>query len=232
MAKCNIEMPEEVANPKPEFIPRLILLVLGMPWMNIIRKLGQFCRKLLCGQTSEGMYEVLEYESTLELLDKQGKRAMFQKREKVRYLQDNIIAYQDQAWGDGKILLNYRVTPGKAVDVYKPGRKSYILISLHGIKNKGDTDEFNIEWDLINGFLRRRELWDTDVSHPTKWLMLRVIFPKNRPPLNASIIEGIRQRTHTLGVNSRVRLADGRWLIHWKTDHPRLYEQYGVQWEW
>jgi len=54
------------------------------------------------------MYEVLEYESTLELKDRGGKRATFKKREKVRYLQDNVIAYQDQAWGDGEILVNYR----------------------------------------------------------------------------------------------------------------------------
>ena len=54
------------------------------------------------------MYDVLEYESTLELKDRGGKRATFQKREKVRYRQDNIIAYQNQAWGDGEVLLNYR----------------------------------------------------------------------------------------------------------------------------
>jgi hypothetical protein len=31
-------------------------------------------------------------------------------------MQDNVIAYQDQAWGDGEILLNYRCTPGTPVD--------------------------------------------------------------------------------------------------------------------
>jgi len=30
----------------------------------------------------------------------------------VRYLQDNVIAYRDQAWGDGEILVDYRCTPG------------------------------------------------------------------------------------------------------------------------
>jgi len=58
--------------------------------------------------------EVLEYESTLELKDRGGKRAIFKKREKVRYLQDNVIAYQDQAWGNGEILIDYRCSPGTA----------------------------------------------------------------------------------------------------------------------
>ena len=45
--------------------------------------------------------QYLEYESTLELLDPEGTRATFKKRKKLRYLQDNVIAYQDQALGDG-----------------------------------------------------------------------------------------------------------------------------------
>ncbi len=45
--------------------------------------------------------QYLEYESTLELLDQEDIHATFKKRKKIRYLQDNIIAYQDEAWGDG-----------------------------------------------------------------------------------------------------------------------------------
>jgi hypothetical protein len=43
------------------------------------------------------MYKVLDYGSTLGLRDRDGKRATFRKREKVRYFQDHIIAYQDKA---------------------------------------------------------------------------------------------------------------------------------------
>ena len=68
--------------------------------------LSKIIRKAMQGLSYKGMYEVLDYESTLELKDRGGKRATFKKREKVRYLQDNVIAYQDQAWGDGEILVN------------------------------------------------------------------------------------------------------------------------------
>ena len=43
------------------------------------------------------MYEVLDYGSTLELRHRDRKRATRWKREKVHYLQDHIIAYQDKA---------------------------------------------------------------------------------------------------------------------------------------
>jgi hypothetical protein len=55
------------------------------------------------------MYEVFDYESTLELRGGGGKRATFRKREKVCYLQDNVIACLDQAWEDGEIPTNYHL---------------------------------------------------------------------------------------------------------------------------
>ena len=122
----------------------------------MLKEAHNLIRKVVPGQSS-GTYGVLKYESTLELKDHEGKRATFRKREKVRYLQNNVIAYQDQAWGDGEILLNYRCTPGTPVDRYRSGYKTYILISRREVKNKGDVDELNIQWGIRQGFLRQVE---------------------------------------------------------------------------
>lgn len=149
-----------------------------LKWLPEISNLLQH---LMAKARYRGMYEVLAYETTLELKDRGGKKATFKKREKVRYLQDNVIAYQDQAWGDGEILINYRCTPGMPVDQYRSGYKTYIIISRREVKNKGDIDEFNIEWGIRQGFLRRTEQWETHVKHPTKHLTINVIFPKSRP---------------------------------------------------
>jgi hypothetical protein len=188
-------------------------------------------RKAIQGRSYRGLYEVLDYESTLELEDRAGKKATFKKREKVRDLQDNVIAYQDQACGDGEILLNYRCTPGTPVDRYRSGYKTYILISRREVKDKGDVDEFNIGWSIRQGFLRRTGYWETHVTHRTRHLRVNVIFPKSRPPQRAALIESNRQRTGSLARRTRV-LPDGRWLVTCETSHPRLYEKYVLQWEW
>jgi len=86
----------------------LIATLSGLPWLEVLGDVWKTIQKVMQGRSYRGLYEVLEYESTLELKDQGGKRATFKKREKVRYLQDNVIAYQDQAWGDGEILVNYR----------------------------------------------------------------------------------------------------------------------------
>jgi hypothetical protein len=184
------------------------------------------------GLSIEGTYEVLEHESTLELKDKRGEHSVFQKREKVRYLQDYIIAYQDQAWGDGEILVNYRCTPGTPVDQYRSGYKTHVLISLREVKNKGDTDEFNIEWGVRKGFLLKTGFWATEISHRTKKAKVQVIFPESRPPLRVSMVEKNRKTTQNLEKDSIIELPDGRWMISWERSHPRLYEQYLLNWEW
>ena len=78
---------------------KLINVMPYLSWFDALADIWKLGSKAIRGLSVDGMYEVLEYESTLELKDRKGKQALFRKREKVRYLQDNIIAYQDQAWG-------------------------------------------------------------------------------------------------------------------------------------
>ncbi len=207
-------------------------IALGLPWFEIAGELWKIGRKVMRGLANEGMYEVLEYESTLELHDREGKKATYKKRQKVRYLQNNIIAFEDQAWGDGEILIDYQCTPGTPVDRYRLDYKTFILISLREVKNRGDVDEFNIKWGIRKGFLRQSEQWGTEVRRRIKNLKVTVIFPKTRPPLRWAIVEHTRRKTHILRKDSRRQLPDGRWRVTWEKQKPRLYETYILKWEW
>jgi len=120
---------DEQGNNRRSLLDKLIAILSGLPWLEIVEKAWRILRQVLQSRSDAGVYEVLSYESTLELKDRGGKSATFKKCEKVRYLQDNIIAYQDQVWGDGEILLDYSCTPGTLVDRYRSGYKTYVLIS-------------------------------------------------------------------------------------------------------
>jgi hypothetical protein len=211
---------------------RLITALFDSRWIEAIAELWKLWRKFASGLAEEGMYEVLEFESTLELLDKRGERAQFRKREKVRYLQNQTIAYQDQAWADGEILLDYKCTPGVPVDQYRPGQKTHILIALREVKSRGDVDEFNMEWGMRKSFLRETEQWETEVSHRTRKLKVQIEFPESRPPLRVALSEGTSGKTTALPDSVQVRLPDGRWQVTWETDRPRLYERYILKWDW
>ena len=184
------------------------------------------------GLSHEGMYEVLEYESSLELTDKSGKRAILKKRKKIRYLQNNIIAYQDYGWGDGQQFLDYQAKPGVAVDRYKIGYKTYILLSLREVKNRGDINEFFIQWKIKNGFLTTDGFWETDISSRTGRLKISVIFPQSRPPQSVRIVENNIGRVRTMAAESIQQLPDGKWQATWEKNNPRLHEHYILRWDW
>lgn len=201
----------------------------GLPWSEWIENAGRFAWERLAAR---GMYEVMEYESTLELLDRAGKEAIFHKRQRVRYLQDHIIAYQDQAWGDGRILQNYQCTPGYPVDRYQLGHKTLILISLREVKRRREIDEFNIHWKIHNGFRKKQESWETEISHRTKQLRIRVIFPLGRPPLRRICIEASRQNIFPITEEYQQQLPDGRSQVLFELKKPRLNERYILKWDW
>jgi hypothetical protein len=205
---------------------------LDLSWLDVfggVKKVGQrVVQKVYQGE----MYEVLEYDSTLELHDCKGQRATYRKHQKVRYLQDNIIAFEDQAWGDGQILVDYKCTPGVPVDQYRLDYKTFILISLREVRNKEDIDNFNIEWSIWGGFLRQTEQWGTEIRRPVGKLKVSIIFPKKRPPQRIALVEKSRQRRLSLGKNAIQPLPDGRWRVTWKKNNPRRSETYLLEWKW
>ena len=207
-------------------------LLFDLPWVSIISSLIKLFRKVTQGTANEGMFETLDYEVTVELLDTKGKKALHTKREQVRYIQDNIIAYQDQAWGDGDFLKDYQCYPGKLADSYREGSKTILLISLQGRRQKGDIDTFHIERKMIDAYTHDKEYAGVEISHKAKQLTINIIFPKKRPPASYVLVEKHLKR-HTALSNRHLRqLQDGRWQLTWSTNKPRLFENYFVQWEW
>ncbi len=217
-----------LSNPLSELLTAINNLGQAGLLADLHEAIGMVMRKL----RNEGMYQVVEYKSILELMDTKGYRARFSKRERVRFLQNNIIAFQDQAWGDGKILLNYSCTPGKPVDQYRLGYKTLILISLHEVKCRGDEGEFKIKWNIHKGFLLKTGFWGTEINHDISQVKTQIIFPAARPPKRVTVQEKNRGRTILLTAENAQELPDGRWLITWEKSKPVLHEQYIMSWEW
>lgn len=180
----------------------------------------------------QGTYKVLEYDTTLELYDRNGGTALATKRQSVEFLQDDVFAIQDQAWGDGEIFDEYRCYPGVAVDRHVESYRWKILISLRTTKNKGDKEQFFIERQIKNGFTTPIEHFQTQIDHPTTNLSITVIFPKSRMPKSIILIEQNTKFSHFLTENHRVNLSRGRVQYKWCIDRPRLFEAYIMRWEW
>lgn len=202
-----------------------------LPWLDLLNAAGELVATMMENAQQQGLYEVLDYETTLTLHDVRGERATVAKRQTVRYRQDHILAYQDQAWGDGEILLNYTCTPGVPVDRYRLGHKTLVLISLRQAKHLGDEDTFRFNWDIRRGFLRSHEQWETEIQHRTRQVQVNVVFPQGRPPTQATLIESSTQRSIDLR-GTIEELPDGGWSVGWGKAYPRLHERYILAWRW
>lgn len=179
-----------------------------------------------------GMYEILEYDATLELLDSRGETAVFSRHETIRFLQDNVVAIHDHAWGDGDLFYEYHCQPGIPVDFYEDGSRYNILISLRETKNRGDVIELWVERVVKCGFLEDQEWLETIVDHRMRRLKLAVIFPKKRRCQRATLTRRSTGKTVTLGSKHLSLLADGRQRLSWSTHRPRLHDLYTVKWLW
>jgi hypothetical protein len=211
---------------------RLLVPLLGSDLIELLPFLWRLAKRTIKFKAHEGMYEVLDYHAQLELLDAEGMKAMLRKRQRVRFRQDNIIAYQDKAWGDGDIFATYECAPGVAVDKYREGHRTRILISLRETKHRGDVEEFRIDRTIHGGFTNPSEDLQIDIDHVTRQLKLSVVFPLERLPRQVMLLEQNSTRSVMLGPKHVIERADGRYEVHWSTDRPRLFEAYILRWEW
>ncbi len=199
---------------------------------ELLGKAVNFGKKVGRGFSNEGVYEVLEFENTIEILDKAGHQAVVKKRMLVKYLQDNILSFTDFAWADGKGPIDYRVSPGFAVDEYKSGYRKNILISLRERRNRGDTDEFNMEWKIRDGFLKPDAFWQIDIDNKFDALKFKLILPPERQPSDV-FVEEVNRKRNLRHSNDHIRkLPNGKWSVTWKQDTPKLYESYILHWTW
>ncbi|MSP12836.1 MAG: hypothetical protein EXR62_07750 [Chloroflexi bacterium] len=206
-----------------------------LPYSDLVKILIEVYRTLqqvIRHNLPEGVYEILDFDCTLELKDVKGEVAIFKRWQKVKFLQDDVIAFQDRIWGEGKILADYKCSPGVEADRYQEGDRWNILISLRETKNSGDVENFYIERTVHNGFTKREEWQQSDVLYNTRHIKLSTIFPKHRHCQRAVLVERNRNRTRVLGPEYFSELPDGRQVLVWEMKNPRRFETYTIKWRW
>lgn len=223
-------------TPKPilerllEFLRVLLTLEVGQA-LVMLAQVMRALRSILINKR-HGIYEVLSHDSTVEILDSKGREVVVTRLEEVRFLRDNTIAFYDNCWGDGNFLAEYECSPGVPVDLFTDGSQKRILISLRETKNRGDVLLFRIRRKIEGGFTQREEWWETEILHQTRWIKVRIIFPKDRPCQRATVTQKSGDKTSPLGEGHFRYLADGRQELSWEIAHPTLHDSYIIKWLW
>ena len=201
-----------------------VLINLPETWNAFARLKDKLCY--------HGMYEILDYDATLVIVDPLGEKAILTRREVVRFLQNNVVAIHDHAWGDGEFFDQYNCQPGIPVDFYEDGSKCNILISLRETKNRGDVVEFWIEREIKGGLLEKNEWFETEIDHWMKHLKLSIIFPKERPCRSATLSRRSSEKATLLSQEHFALLPNGSQKLTWETSRPKLHDRYTIKWVW
>jgi len=74
-------------------------------------------------------YETTEFHGQLEILDRQGRAAVFRRRQRVRFLENNVSLFIDRVWGHGVLFAGYSGRHLRVIDIIK-ARKGYAISDI------------------------------------------------------------------------------------------------------
>ena len=99
-------------------------------------------------------------------------------------------------------------------------------------KQRGDVAEFHFRRKVADGFAKPNEWLQTERGHRTRYLRIRIIFPRSRPCKRALLVERNRNRATQLAPAHFSLLSRGRQVLSWETNRPRINELYTIKWQW
>jgi len=182
-------------------------------------------------KSPEGLYEILEYESKLELVDVHGRTARLTKRQRVKFLQDYVIAFQDYAWGEGNVLADYKCSPGFEADRYLEGIAGISSSRCARRNSAGMSRTCSSSENCATHSPRKRN------GGKSKCRTARARQNSRSCSLRSGIAEAViiertrKRATHLAASNFKI-LADGQQLLSWETIEPRRFETYTLKWTW
>jgi hypothetical protein len=148
---------------------------------------------LLQSSRSRG-YEILDQEHEWDFVRPDGSLVIHRKRLRVRYL-NQAISIVDYAWGQGNLYAEYSCSPGRVVDRLAVDGQLWVLISLGGVRQRGQEEVLEFRRAVTDGFLSSQE-WVELKGLEARRVSLKVVFPRERPPEQVQIV---RRRESLLG---------------------------------
>ena len=176
-------------------------------------------------RASLDVFEVNDFRVSLDVKDARGHRAVYTRRERVRFLRDHVTTFYDYGWGTGETFASHRITPGRVVDRQRVGPRYRSLVLLPKPKRRGERLTFTVRRAIRRGGFGGRANWlEADIYYKTRRAQLRVSVPG---PPGAVSPAGMRRGEFT-GTNPvRESRATGDGVDHLNTAgrrplHPAL----------
>lgn len=167
-------------------------------------------------------YETIKYAATLRFLDGRHSSAVFERHQKIRFIDDGVGVFFDRVWGDGILFGDYYA---RGLRVLEPIRalKGYIVpLLLPRVFRRGETFSIVTKRKTIAAFYDARGQWDTAMHAPTDLVTINVQADANELS-DSEIIAPPRGDIHAEQHAHQLRFRVAR---------PALYTPYRLTWSW
>ena len=160
-----------------------------------------------------------------------GKFALYQKTCDYIVNNDGLNAYQEGVTAAGKAS-HFSTMWGTIIETTKEHGFYISRIDLGDLLNKGSRFQNVYTADLHDCFLNDEEHWTQEIAYATKYLTLRIHFPKGRPPrqLKCKVVEGVADKQ--VRTDAKITELSGEQAIIWEIQNPKLKDIYKLEWLW
>ncbi len=168
-------------------------------------------------------YETLSYDARLNVLDREGGTAVYERRQRIRITAPKASVFFDRVWGEGVLFRDYW-TDGLDILEAIRGRNGWVVVlALPRQYSRGETFEVRTDRRIKGGFTRSTEYWDSTMFAPTRLLNLAIVSPARlrirRPILRAPGTAGVTVEHRRNSLAMRVK-------------SPGVYAPYRLEWAW
>jgi hypothetical protein len=184
-----------------------------------------------------GIYEIVSSELEWDLTSADGSSATNTKKNRVRFIQNNVLAIPDYIWGDGTTSSDYSCKPGNQVAAFFEGSKKCVVIALDRMYNRDDELDIEIKRTVRNAFLGADEWVEVKPLAGTPALSFTVLWPAGRPPRTVTLtIDNERRNKRKI-----TQLNDDNGLGWHEGDRRKFYRHFArpssderirIDWVW
>ena len=175
-------------------------------------------------------YENVMLEAVLDICDRQGRKAVVRRKQRIRFLAEDAGLIRELVWGEGNPLADYRVQGARCLGFQREGSKSVILLTLARRPTKGEEAVISSCRLISHALTDDNGYAEMLVERPTRYVALKVLFPRTRPPREAHLTS---QPPSLSKPSIPIRFGrDGRPYLIWRYNNPNRFTTYSLRWSW
>ncbi len=168
-------------------------------------------------------YETIKFTGRLNFLDSDRTVAVFSRRQRVRFLEDDVGVLFDRIWGEGVLVGSYLAPGLKMMEPIRTPSGYALPLGLPRLFRKGETFEIVSHRRIVGAFSEKSGYWDTSMSKPTELIQITVVTPPGMTINNPEILAPPR------GDMDLTRNANS---LKFRVTRPAISGPYRLRWAW